>query len=50
MQIITTLRSLIGEAPPGMEWLEYLFAMLITLFGLLLISWLISMVFKKFNL
>lgn len=50
MEIINTLRSLIGEAPPGLEFLEYLFAFFIVIIGLLTVCWIFKMLFSKFNL
>lgn len=50
MEIIEKLRLLIGEAPPGLEWLEYLFALIIVIIGLVILTWLFKMLFSTFNL
>lgn len=50
MEIVETLKELIGEAPPGLEWLEYLFSYIIVIIGILVITWIFKMFFSKFNL
>lgn len=49
MEIIESLRSLIGQAPPGLDFLEYLFAYLLVFFGLFLACWLIKLFFNIFR-
>lgn len=49
MEIINTLRDLIGSAPPGLEWLEYLFGFLVVVIGLLFEIWFFKMFFDIFS-
>lgn len=50
MEIITTLRSLIGEAPASLSWLEYVFAFAVVCISIAILFGFIKMLFKKFNL
>lgn len=48
MVIIDTLRELVGPAPAGLEFIEYIFAVLFVLVGLFLSCWLIKLFFGMF--
>lgn len=44
MEVINTLRQLLGSAPAGLDWLEYLFGFFVVIIGLIFVIWF----FKKF--
>ncbi len=44
--MLDILRSLIGEVPPGMEFLEYLFAFVLVVFGLFLVAYIAHLPFE----
>lgn len=48
MEIINTLQQLLGSAPAGLEWLEYLFGFIVVIIGLLFVIWFFKMFFDIF--
>lgn len=44
--MIELLRSLIGEAPAGLEFLEYVFLFVLVVFGLFIIAYLAHLPFE----
>ena len=44
--MLSLLRNLIGECPPGLDFLEYIFAFILVIFGLFLVAYIAHIPFK----
>jgi len=44
--MIDILRSLIGQVPPGLEFLEYLFSFVLVVFGVFIVAYIAHLPFE----
>lgn len=44
--MLDIVRSLLGECPPGLEFLEYIFAFVLVVFGLFIVAYLAHLPFE----